>query len=681
MTTAAPALSLTDRAAYDHAVEQALAASAAYYQDGNTTLDDASYDALARGIAAYEEAYPDHVRADSPTGKVGGGVAPVGDVAHTVAMLSLDNVFDAEGLTKWDASLARRIDHPVEGGYAVEPKLDGAAMAARYRNGRLVQLVGRGNGTHGEDLSHAIGSIVGLPTQVPGGATVEIRGEVLLTRDQFEKANEIRSAHNAKVFSNPRNGTAGTLRAKDRPYTIETTFFAYGAVALDGVDFLTGTGHEAVMDQVAALGVQTTSATDVGLRVYGTLAQVQARVEEIQQLRAELPFGIDGVVIKADDYTEQRTAGFGTRHPHWAIAYKLPPVEAQTKLLAVEWNVGRTGHIAPRAVLEPVEVDGSTVTYATLHNPAFIRNSGLKVGDTVVLYKAGDIIPRVEAPVVALRTGEETDILLPEACPGCGGDIDKSGERWECAGGASGGCGKLPSLKYAVGRDQLDIDGLGVTYLETLVDAGLVDDAADLFFLSQKQLAEATGSDKRADALLVQLAKAKEQPLNRVFCALGVVRTGRTLSREIARHFGTMDAIRAATPDELAEVNKLPGANAPKIAAHIAALGPVIDKLAKAGVNMVEPSVGDTETGSRPLAGEAVVVTGGMHGALAGRNRNEMNELIERAGGTASGSVSKKTTILVAGEGAGSKLAKAEQLGTRVLTEDEFAALIADYLD
>ncbi|MDX3263099.1 NAD-dependent DNA ligase LigA [Streptomyces sp. MI02-2A] len=680
MTTAAPALSLTDRAAYDHAVEQALAASAAYYKDGNTTLDDASYDALARGIAAYEEAYPDHVRADSPTGKVGGGVAPVGDVAHTVAMLSLDNVFDAEGLAKWDASLARRIDHLVQGGYAVEPKLDGAAMAARYRDGRLVQLVGRGNGTHGEDLSHAIGSIVGLPTQVPGGATVEIRGEVLLTRDQFEKANGTRSAHNAKVFSNPRNGTAGTLRAKDRPYTIETTFFAYGAVALDGVDFLTGTGHEAVMGQVAALGVQTTSATDVGLRVYATLAQVQARVEEIQQLRAELPFGIDGVVIKANDYAEQRTAGFGTRHPHWAIAYKLPPVEAQTKLLAVEWNVGRTGHIAPRAVLEPVEVDGSTVTYATLHNPAFIRNSGLKVGDTVVLYKAGDIIPRVEAPVVALRTGEETDIVLPEACPGCGGDIDKSGERWECAGGASGGCGKLPSLKYAVGRDQLDIDGLGVTYLETLVDAGLVNDVADLFFLSQEQLAEATGSDKRADALLVQLAKAKEQPLNRVFCALGVVRTGRTLSREIARHFGTMDAIRAATPDELAEVNKLPGANAPKIAAHIAALGPVIDKLAKAGVNMVEPSVGDAETGSRPLTGEAVVVTGGMHGPLAGRNRNEMNELIERAGGTASSSVSKKTTILVAGEGAGSKLAKAEQLGTRVLSEEEFAALLAEYL-
>ncbi|MBQ0890019.1 NAD-dependent DNA ligase LigA [Streptomyces sp. RM72] len=681
MTTAAPAALLTDRTAYNTAVDQALAASAAYYGDGDTTLDDASYDALARGIAAYEREHPDHKRADSPTGKVGGGTAPVGDVAHTVPMLSLDNVFDATGLEKWGASLARRIGGPVTGGYAVEPKLDGAAIAARYRDGKLVQLVGRGDGAHGEDLSHAIGTIVGLPMQLPDGVTVEIRGEVLLTQAQFEKANEIRLAHKAKMFSNPRNGTAGTLRAKDRPYVIETTFFAYGAVGLDGIDVLSGDTHEAVMAQVAALGVQTTSSTEVGLRVCTTLAEVQARVEEIQKLRPELPFGIDGVVIKANDFAEQKAAGFATRHPHWAIAYKLAAVEAQTRLVAVEWNVGRTGIIAPRAVLEPVEVDGSIVTYATLHNPAFIRDSGLKINDTVKVWKAGDIIPRIESPVTALRTGAETDIVLPEVCPKCSGDIDKSGERWECAGGVNGSCGLLPSLKYAVGRDQLDIDGLGVTYLEALVEAGFVNDPGDLFFLTRDQLAQATGSEKRADSLLAQLDKAKQQPLNRVFCALGIVRTGRTLSREIARHFGTMDKIRAATPEALAEVNKLPGANAPKIAAHITAMGPVIDKLVKAGVNMVEPSADSDDTpSSKPLSGEVVVVTGGMHGPLAGRNRNQMNELIENAGGKTSGSVSKKTTILVAGEGAGSKLAKARELGTKVLSEQEFADLIAEHL-
>ncbi|MEO3976745.1 NAD-dependent DNA ligase LigA [Streptomyces sp. CAU 1734] len=680
MTTAAPVAPLTDRTAYEKAVEEALSASAAYHRAGDSHLDDASYDALARSISVYEREHPDHIRADSPTGKVGGGVAPVGDVAHRVPMLSLDNVFDSEGLEKWGASLNRRIDGPVTGGYAVEPKLDGAAIAARYRDGQLVQLVGRGDGAHGEDLSHAIGTIVGLPSQLPDRVTVEIRGEVLLTRAQFQTANEIRAAHGAKLFSNPRNGTAGTLRAKDRPYVIETTFFAYNAVPLDDAEFFDGETHEAVMRQVADLGVQTTETTEVGLLVCGSLAEVQTRVEEIQTLRAELPFGIDGVVIKANRFSEQRAAGFATRHPHWAIAYKLAAVEAQTKLVGVEWNVGRTGIIAPRAVLEPVEVDGSTVTYATLHNPAFIRDSGLMIGDTVMVWKTGDVIPRVEAPVTSLRTGAETEIVLPKACPKCHGGIDTSGGRWECAGGVDGGCGLLPSLKYAVGRDQFDIEGLGVTYLKALVDADLVSDVGDLFLLTRAQLAGATGSEKRADSLLAEFEKAKQQPLNRVFCALGIVRTGRTLSREIARHFGTMSQIQAADAAALAEVNKLPGANAPKIAAHIAVMASVIEKLAGAGVNMTERVSSGGGSASKPLAGEVVVVTGGMHGPLAGRNRNEMNELIENAGGTASGSVSKKTTILVAGEGAGSKLAKAEQFGTKILSELEFAELVADQL-
>ncbi|MEV4947013.1 NAD-dependent DNA ligase LigA [Streptomyces sp. NPDC053755] len=683
MTTAAPAASLPDRAAYDEAVSTALAASRAYYGDGEAILADAAYDVIARRIAAYEAENPRHRRADTPTGKVGGGVAPVGDVAHTVPMLSLDNVFDAEGLVKWGASLARRIDGPVQGGYAVEPKLDGAAIAARYRDGRLVRLVGRGDGTHGEDLSHAIGSIIGLPEVLPTAETVEIRGEVLLTRAQFERANEIRAAHGAKVFSNARNGTAGTLRAKDRPYVIETTFFAYGAVSWDGAEFAGGETHEDVMERVRALGVRTTAVTDVGLRVCRTLEEVQARVEEIAGLRAGLPFGIDGVVVKADSFAEQEAAGFATRHPHWAIAYKLPAVEARTKLLAVEWNVGRTGIIAPRAVLEPVDVDGSTVRYATLHNPAFIRDSGMMIGDTVTVWKAGDIIPRVEAPVVALRTGEEAAIALPEACPKCGGAIDTSGERWECADGAGGGCGLPAALRYAVGRDRLDIDGLGTTFIEALVESGAVADVADLFTLTREQLAEATRSEKRADALLEHIARAGRKPLNRVFCALGIVRTGRTLSREIARHFVTMDAIRAADPEALARVPKLPGANAPKIAAHIAAMGPVIDKLVAAGVNMTEPvapSEGATAASAAPLHGEVVVITGGMNGPLAGRNRTQLNELVERAGGTSSGSVSKRTTVLVAGENAGSKLAKAEQLGTRILSEEEFAEVVADHL-
>lgn len=667
---------LASRTDYDAAVVTALAACAAYYGDGDTTLDDATYDTLVRHLTDYESEHPDHVRADSPVGKVGGGAAPAGDVPHIVPMLSLDNVFDAPGLVKWGASLARRLDAPMRGGYAAEPKLDGMAVAARYCMGVLTKLVGRGDGHHGEDLSAAIGSIVGLPTHLDSAATVEIRGEVLLTRAQFEAANDLRAEHGDKPFANPRNGTAGTLRgAKSRNYTIMTTFFAYGAVGLDGADFLHGDTHEAVMTQVAALGVQTTAATEVGLRVFSTLEEVQARVEEIIALRGELPFNIDGVVIKANSFAEQKTAGFATRHPHWAIARKLPPVERQTKLIGVEWRVGRTGIIAPRAVLEPVEVDGSTVQYATLHNPEFITKSGMKIGDVVTAWKAGDIIPRIEAPVLDLRGEDVSPIVFPDACPGCGGEVDKSGKRWECADSSGGGCGLLAALRYAVARDMLDIDGLGEVFLEALVEAEAVGDVADLFTLDRDQLTAAARSEKRADTILGQIAAAKDKPLNRIFCALGIVRTGRTLSREIARHFVTMDAIRAADADALAKVKKLPPANAPKIAAHIAVMGPVIDKLAAAGVNMSEPV---TDTADGPLSGQTVVVTGGMRGSLAHlRNRNEIREFIENAGGTSSGSLSRKTTLLVAGENAGSKLAKARELDVRVLTEEEFAEMVA----
>ncbi|MFJ3182388.1 NAD-dependent DNA ligase LigA [Streptomyces sp. NPDC086796] len=667
---------LASRADYDTAVDTALAACAAYYDDGGTELDDTAYDALVGQLTDYEREHPDHVRADSPVGKVAGGAAPAGDVPHTVPMLSLDNAFDAAGLVKWGASLARRLDAPVRGGYAAEPKLDGMAVAARYSKGVLTQLVGRGDGQRGEDLSAAIGSIVGLPTRLDSEATVEIRGEVLLTRAQFEAANDLRAEHGDKPFANARNGTAGTLRgAKSRGYTIMTTFFAYGAVSLDGVDFLRGDTHEAVMTQVAELGVQTTAATEVGLRVVATLEEVQTRVEEIIALRGELPFNIDGVVIKANSFDEQKTAGFATRHPHWAIARKLPPVERQTKLIGVEWRVGRTGIIAPRAVLEPVEVDGSTVQYATLHNPGFITKSGMMIGDVVTVWKSGDIIPRIEAPVLDLRGEDVAPIAFPDACPECGGEVDKSGKRWECADSSGGGCGLLAALRYAVARDMLDIDGLGEVFLEALVEAEAVGDVADLLTLDRDQLTAAARSEKRADTILGQIAAAKDKPLNRIFCALGIVRTGRTLSREIARHFVTMDAIRAADADALSKVKKLPPANAPKIAAHIAVMGPVIDKLAAAGVNMSEPV---TATAGGPLSGQTVVVTGGMRGSMAHlRNRNEIREFIENAGGTSSGSLSKKTTLLVAGENAGSKLAKAHELDVRVVTEEEFAAMVA----
>ncbi|MGW6566740.1 NAD-dependent DNA ligase LigA [Streptomyces sp. NPDC054975] len=718
---------LADAAAYARAVEDAQQAAAAYYAGGTSPLDDDAYDHLARSIAAWEADHPEQVRTDTPTGKVAGGAA-TGDVPHTRPMLSLDNVFSGEQFTAWVASLERRIGRTVER-WSVEPKLDGLAIAARYEEGRLACLVTRGDGTAGEDVSHAIGTIVGLPERLTEPVTVEVRGEVLMTTEQFEAANPVRVAHGGEPFANPRNAAAGTLRAKDRPYRVEMTFFAYDLLPLEapGGDGRVGAGedagahggvgvaglgeaaHSELLARAVALGLHTSGATAVPGRTATGVAEVLARVEEIAALRAELPFGIDGIVVKADLATDRREAGEGSRAPRWAIAYKLPAVEKVTRLLAVEWNVGRTGVIAPRAVLEPVDIDGSTVTYATLHNPADITRRDLRLGDRVMVYKAGDIIPRVEAPVAHLRTGEEVPIAFPEACPQCGAEIDRSEQRWRCVRGRN--CHLVASLSYAVGRDQLDIEGLGTTRIVQLVDAELVADVADLFTLTREQLLglERMG-ETSADNLLAALATARTRPLSRVLCALGIRGTGRSMSRRIARHFATMGAVRAADEEAMRSVDGIGAEKAPVIVAELAELGPVVDKLVAAGVNMTEPgatpmpppgTASGTDTASAgtdavsgveaaaaavsvtpagPLAGLSVVVTGAMTGPLGDLSRNQMNELIERAGGRSSSSVSRRTGLVVAGEKAGSKRAKAEELGVRLVAPEEFATLLGDFL-
>ncbi|WP_066367212.1 NAD-dependent DNA ligase LigA [Herbidospora mongoliensis] len=689
MNETPPMTMISDETAYAEAVQLAVDASAAYYADGTSTLDDDSYDRLVRGIEAYEAAHPEQVLPNSPTGKVAGG-AVVGDVPHTVPMLSLDNVFGAEQLVSWAASLERRLGHPVEA-WSVEAKLDGLAVSARYRRGRLVQLVTRGDGVAGEDVSHNVGTIVGLPERLAEPITVELRGEVMMTAAQFADACEKRQAHDGTTFANPRSAAAGTLRTKDRPYVCELTFFGYGALPLDGSETqLAELPHSQIMEWVAAQGVQTTAVTPVAGVLVTTLEEVQARVEEIAAARAGLEFGIDGIVIKCDLAADQALAGFSSRAPRWAVAYKLPATEKITKLLGVEWNTGRTGIIAPRAVLEPVELDGSIVTYATLHNAADIGRRGLMIGDSVTVYKAGDVIPRVEAPVVHLRTGDETPILIPEVCPSCGDAIDSSQERWRCVRGRA--CRAIASIEYAAGRGQLDIEGLAVNRIQQMLDAGFIVDFADLFFLTREQLLglERMG-ETSTDNLLAALEKAKEQPLSRVFCALGVRGTGQRMSRRIARHFASMQAIRAATSDDIQRVEGIGPEKAPVVVAELIEVGPLIDKLIAAGVNMIEPGVTAwtpeaeepapaEDAAESPLAGKSVVVTGGMSGPLEALSRNEMNELIERAGGKASSSVSAKTSLVVAGEKAGSKRTKAESLGVPIATPEEFAEMVAAFL-
>ncbi|MGC4958128.1 NAD-dependent DNA ligase LigA [Actinomadura citrea] len=678
-----------DRAAYAAAVQTAVAASAAYYGEGDAPLDDDAFDRLVRGIAAYEAEHPDEVLPESPTGKVAGG-AVVGDVPHTVPMLSLDNVFSAEGLRTWAARLVRRLGREVAT-WSVEPKLDGMAISARYRGGRLVQLVTRGDGAAGDDVSHCSGMILGLPGRLARPLTVELRGEVLMTRAQFEAANAARTAAVGTTFANPRSAAAGSLRTRDHPYKVEMTFFAYGALPMDGTDDETAARlrdlpHSQIMELVAGLGANTTAATSAPGITATSIERVLERVEEIAALRAELDFGIDGIVIKADAAADQADAGLSSRAPRWAIAYKLPAVEKITRLLDVEWNVGRTGVIAPRAVLEPVEVDGSTVTYATLHNAADIERRGLMIGDHVTVYKAGDVIPRVEAPVVHLRSGRERPIEIPAACPRCGDGIDASQQRWRCVRGRA--CHAVVSLRYAVARDQFDIEGLGEGRIDQLIATGLISDFADLFTLTYDQvIALERMGETSTTALLAAIEGAKAKPLSKVFCALGVRGTGRSMSRRIARHFATMDAIRAADAEAFQEVEGVGPERAAVLVAEIAELAPLIDKLVAAGVTMTEPGAAGPaareagpDAAALPLAGLSVVLTGAMSGPLDGLSRNQVNELIERAGGTASSSVSARTSLLVAGEKAGSKKARAERLGIEIVTPEEFAARVAAFL-
>ncbi|MET9496227.1 NAD-dependent DNA ligase LigA [Streptomyces sp. NPDC006552] len=694
-TTSAGPAALSDAAAYARAVEEAWAAAAAYYEGGTSRLDDDAYDRLVRSITAYETGHPDQVLPDSPSGKVAGG-AVEGDVPHTVPMLSLDNVFSEEEFTAWAASLERRIGREVVR-WNVQPKLDGLAIAARYQDGRLTRLVTRGDGSAGEDVSHAIGTIEGLPGELSEPVTVEVRGEVLMTTAQFEDANQVRTEHGGEPFANPRNAAAGTLRARDRAYTVRMTFFAYGLLPLPGTGDalaadLAEAAHGALTDRAAGYGINTPASTRVAGLVVPTVGEVAARVREIAALRAELPFGIDGIVVKADLAADQRAAGAGSRAPRWAVAVKLPAVEKITRLVGVEWNVGRTGVIAPRAVLEPVEIDGSTVTYATLHNPADITRRDLRLGDHVMVYKAGDIIPRIEAPVAHLRTGEEREIVFPATCPQCGSGIDTGEQRWRCERGRD--CYLVASVSYAAGRDQLDIEGLGHTRVVQLVEAGLVQSLPDLFDrLTREQL---LGLERMGETstgkLLAALEAAKRRPLSRGLCALGVRGTGRSMSRRIARHFATMELIRAADAEAMQRVEGIGAERARVIVAELADLGAQIDRLAAAGLTMTEPGAtppapaGDAEPqgapagGAGPLAGLKVVVTGAMTGPLENLSRNQMNELVERAGGKSSGSVSKNTGLLVAGEGAGAKLAKAEALGVRLATPDEFAAMVAGLL-
>ena len=669
-------------AAYQAAIVEIRSAAGLYYSGPDLAMDDATYDALMARLVATEEIHPAWTSDDSPTGVVAAGGGVVGDVEHSAPMLSLDNVFGEEALRKWAVRLERLLGRPADG-YTVEPKIDGLAIAARYVDGRLIQVASRGDGRAGEDVTAQARRAAGLPSRLREGLTLEVRGEVFMTDADFVQANALRTGHGEPAFAHPRSAAAGTLRAQDRAYDAPLSFLAYAVHELDngGGEPMT---HCAAMARLEALGVATTAGSAAGMPLCPTIDEVLAAVEALNAGRGGLGFGVDGAVVKADQPADRDRAGSGTRAPRWGIAYKFPADTRTTTLLRIEVQIGRTGVITPVAVLEPVLVGGVIVTSATLHNFDDLVRRNVRAGDTVFIRRAGDVIPEVTGAKLDERPADSEPFEPPASCPRCGGEIDRTQKRWRCTRGRA--CGAHESLAYYAARDSMDIEGLGDKIIDVVVAAGLVTDPADLYDLDIPTLSALDRmGELSAGKLVAGIQSSKTQPLSRVLTGLGVRMTGRSMSRRLARHFGTMQALQDASVEDLQQVEGVGTERAVTIAAELVDLTPVIGKLIDRGVNMTEPGgpgpaaaiPGGTTARRLPLQkpdGTPMIVV--VTGSVPGLTRNEGNEAVETLGGRSSGSVSKRTDLVVIGDGAGSKADKAEQLGVRTLPADQFAALL-----
>jgi DNA ligase (NAD+) len=660
---------------YAAALAEVRSAAKAYYAGaGELEMDDADYDALLARVAATEAAHPSWKPERSPTELVGAGVAG-GDIEHSAPMLGLDNVFGEDELRKWAARLEKLVGRPVTA-YTVEPKIDGLAVAVRYVDGELTMVVTRGDGRAGDDVTAQARRASGLPEKLSRPLTIEVRGEVYMTEADFEVANEMRTGNGEPAFAHPRSAAAGTLRAPKRTYLAPVSFMAYAVYGLEGL-----AEHSAAMTELERLGVATTMGCTLPLRLCEGLDEVLAAVEAVGAARGGLTFGVDGAVIKADRPEDRDAAGSSTRSPRWGIAYKFPADTRTTTLLGIEVQVGRTGVITPVAVLAPVMISGVRVVSATLHNFGDLVRRNVRVGDTVFVHRAGDVIPEVTGAKLDERPADSVPFEPPELCPRCGSDIDRSQKRWRCVKGRI--CGARQTLIYFTTRDAMDIEFLGERIIDALVAAGLVTDPADLYDLDVPTLVKLDRlGDISARKLVDSIQGSKGRPLSRVLTGLGLLMTGRAMSRRLAKHFGTMDALLAADPEELQQVEGIGPERAVTIAAELADLTPIIEKLAARGVNLTEPDAGprpQTTGSALPLRKPdgtpmKVVVTGAVPGL---QNRTEGNEAVERLGGSASGSVSARTDLVVVGDGAGSKADKAEALGVRIMPAERFAALLA----
>ena len=645
-----------------------------YYVMDSPEVSDGEYDRLMEELRDLEARYPELSSPDSPTQRVGGGpLEAFGIVRHEIPMLSLANVFSQEALLKWYqrmAGLAGRQKMEL----VVEPKIDGLAISLTYVDGRLSIGATRGDGVQGEDITQNLRTVRTVPMRLQGRAPskIEVRGEAYLSKKGFQKINEERMANGQPLFANPRNAAAGSLRQLDARVTASRPLdvFVYTLGQLqDGAEPRT---HWEALELMKSLGFKVNPES----KLFDSIDEVMAYCAGWEQRRASLDYEIDGVVVKVNDLEIQQDVGYVGREPRWAVAYKFPPTQATTKLKSIEINVGRTGTLNPFAVLEPVRLAGVTIKLATLHNEEDVRRKDIRVGDTVLIQRAGEVIPQVVGPILSKRTGGEVEFHMPEKCPSCGGPVVKPENEamHRCTNTLGCPAQRYELLKHFVSRPAMDIQGIGESLSAALLEAGLVHDVAGLYYLQPQQfLSLERMGEKSAENVLKAIEESKERPLARLIFALGIRYVGEETGKLLADAFGSLDRLMAASYDEILSVEGI----GPKIARSIVDYfanewnRQVIEKLRGAGLRFeAEPEAPRSDL---PLAGKQFVITG----TLQGISRMRAEERIKELGGLAGSTVTRKTDYLVVGADPGSKLQKAQSLGTNILTGEEFQAMLA----
>lgn len=655
--------SFKSKKSYLEGVEKALLAAQSYYHGSSILMDDASYDDLLLALIATEASNPEWVSEKSPVGKVAAGLNnSSANVTHTVPMLSLDNVFSKNELESWDVKLEKVLGKKASS-YVVEPKLDGLAISVTYRNGEITQALTRGDGLTGEDVTMQVKlGIHGLPLKLNKKIDIEIRGEVLMTDIDFIKANEVRSKMDAKPLVNPRNGAAGALRAKYTEDRLPLTFFGYQIVEWE--DSTIG-----AVQELKSLGINTAFDSKISIALCDTIEDVYIYVDKLAKMRNELGFGIDGAVVKANIASERHSAGFTTRSPRWAIAYKYPSDMRLTKLLAIDLQIGRTGAITPVGRVEPVFVGGTTISSVTLHNHEEIIRKDIMINDQVWVRRAGEVIPEIISVETSLRPLNASSFVMPTSCPNCKNKLDQSNQVWRCLNKQ---CTLFPSLEYFVSRDCMDIEGLGKKHILGLIDAGLITDISSLYFISKEQLLTIDRmAELSVNNIYSQIQGSKNLPLHRFLAALGIKLTGRRASKKIAQRFLSLDSLLNASVAELSEVDGIGEIRAQSIFDELIEIRPIIERFRLAGVNFTEPVKISSKSDSL-IKGKTVCVTG----SIPGLTRSEITSKIEELGGKPSSSITKKTDYLVLGADGGSKHDKALEFGTKIITGSEFLELL-----